>query len=63
MNHKAKRKMGRPAKETTLVQVSVLLDPAVAERLDVLAKEQRRSRSGAASLLIEGALDAAQKAG
>lgn len=60
MTHKsAKRKPGRPV-EGTGVQVSIIVPPWVAERLDVLAKEQRRSRSSAAALLLEDALGGAK---
>jgi hypothetical protein len=45
--------------DATTVQVTITLARGVVRRLDEHAKDQRRTRSNAASLLIERALDAA----
>lgn len=61
MTHKSAKNKGSRNAEGT-VNVTICLPHGVVERLDVLAKEQRRSRSNAALLLIERALDAAKQA-
>jgi hypothetical protein len=58
MSQKPSRRKDERSEDTT-VQVTITLARGVVRRLDEHAKEQRRTRSNAASLLLERALDAA----
>ena len=52
----ARHKSRQPSQPGT-IQVTLTLGRAVVARLDELAERQRRSRSNAATLLLEQALD------